>query len=137
MTHPTNSLFGHGDMSRTCPTTLDPISERQLSLDLHISCLAEVGDNARFVENGVRGTHTTLEVELEFLHSLFVRDQFEGCVCGESGAVFGKEIDCGVILGGVSVGRGEVEREEGEVDRVFFFWFFGQVDVIAVSVEVG
>ena len=135
MTHSTYSLFSHSDMSRACPTTLDAIPKRQLSVDLRVSCLAEVCDNARFVEHGVRGTHATLEVELEFLHGLFVWDQFKSCISGESGAMFGKEIDCGVILGGVSVWRGEVEREEGEVDCVFFFSFLGQVDVIAVSVE--
>lgn len=74
MTNPANSFLSHSDMSRTCAATLDAVPKCQLSLDLHVSCFAEVRDNARFIEHGVRGTHTAFEVELEFLHGLLVGD---------------------------------------------------------------
>jgi hypothetical protein len=50
--------------------------------------------------------------------------------------VFGEEINGRVVLRRVAVRRGEVKGEEGQVDCVVFFCFFGEVDVVAVSVGV-
>lgn len=106
MANTADSLFANGDMSCACPTALNSLAKGQLGLDLHISCLAKACHDARFVEYGVCSAHAALEVKFKFLHGLCVRDQFEGCVGGESGAVFGEKIDCGVMLGRIAVWRG-------------------------------
>jgi hypothetical protein len=133
MTNTANSFLGDSDVSGTCATTLDAITNSQLRLDLHIPCLAKIGDNASFVEHGVRGAHAALEVEFKFLHGLLVRDEFEGRVGWESGAVLGEEVDSGVILRRVAVRWAEVKGEEREVDCVFFFSFLGEVNMVAIS----
>lgn len=119
MADPAHPLLGDSDMPR--PRRLHPraLSHQQLSLCFNILRLLQVSHDTSLAEKRGRSAHATTEVKLEVLYGERLRNEAQCGVRRKPGAVFGEHLKGWAIPRLIAVGRGQIEREQGEVDRRF------------------
>ena len=110
VTDPTDSLLSHSDMPRPREPRIDAFAYQQLCLHLGILRLLQVGRDPRPVKSRIGGAHPTFKVEFKFFDREGFWNQVQGGIGWEAGSMFGKDFERRIILGFISMGRGEVQR---------------------------
>jgi hypothetical protein len=92
------------------------IAEQHGSLEFHFLDAAQTRDDALFVERRVGGADPPAEVRFELADRQRRGYEVQGRRGGETGAVFGEEVERRRPVWLVRVRRREVQGEEGVVD---------------------
>lgn len=85
-------LFCYGDVAGPCGFPISAFASEQLGLSLDVLDFLQAGDYPSLIENGVRGTYTTLEIKLEIPDGKQLWNKLEGRSRGETRSMSRKQL---------------------------------------------